>query len=481
MSRMPLRRGWGGYVAATVVLTALAVGNMPVRLPRAPEALRATQRVASAPLPGRQPASPLAVNLSTDTRAFRGFGELAFVRGGPRGPLYILSGKGVYRVASAASQPAWSPDGRWLAFLQGDGLTPPTVKILESNGHDAHSAIPGTVAAAPLGFGFSSFAWSPKADVLALAKSLPEGGLWTVPASGGPRRQLAATGTQVGSLAWAPDGRRIAYSVTLPAHNPITRSDALYTVSVTGGPSVRRLVAKGEGIVVAGWWPDGKGLLFWTDPQHSASRAADGLTLYSLPLAGGAPHPLTTSLPYPDWIVPSQRSVLLVSGSGRIVWYHKTVSTCAPASGVCHPLPLAPGTVSLEPAWSSSSGLLAYVRARSRGNTWTWDNCSACRAGAVQSTVAARSLAAWLRTRTLWVASLSGGGARELLPAGAGVYTPMWSRGGHHLLYVRDNALWLINIQRGTPVRLAGPLLPKWTPFGYYGRMGWSQMLAWHR
>ena len=68
MSRMPLRRGWGGYVAATVVLTALAVGNMPVRLPRAPEALRATQRVASAPLPG-QPASPLGINLSTDTGA----------------------------------------------------------------------------------------------------------------------------------------------------------------------------------------------------------------------------------------------------------------------------------------------------------------------------------------------------------------------------------------------------------------------------
>ncbi len=479
MGSIRLRGAWAMYAAAgAVVVAGLVVLNMPARLPRAPEALRGTQRAASAPPPGR-PVNPLGVNLSTDTGAFRGFGELAFVTGGRTGALYVLSGKGVRRVASAASQPAWSPDGRWLAFLQGDSTTAPTVRILESNGHDAHSAIPGAVVA--LGFGFSGFAWSPKADVLALAKPIPVGGLWAVPASGSPARQLAATGTQVGSLAWSPDGRQIAYNVTLPSHHPITRSDALYTVSATGGRPVRRFVAKAAGIVVAGWWPDGKGLLFWTDPQHSASLAADGLTLYSLPLAGGAPRPLTTTLPYPDWVVSSQRSVLLVSGAGRIVWYQKTVSACAPASGVCHPLPLAPGTVSLDPAWSPRTGQLAYVRALSRGDTWTWGSCPACTAAAVQQTVAARSMAAWLRTRTLWVASPSGGGAREVRQAGVGVYAPMWSRGGHHLLYVRDNALWLVNVRGGAPVRLAGPLLPQWAPFGYYGRMGWSQMLAWYR
>jgi hypothetical protein len=66
--------------------------------------------------------------------------------------------------------------------------------------------------------------------------------------------------------------------------------------------------------------------LFWLDPYHSQSLAADGMQLFSMPL-GGPACPLTTALAY--WLSwsPSSREVLLVPGAGsrerRRRWYQQ--------------------------------------------------------------------------------------------------------------------------------------------------------------
>lgn len=82
---------------------------------------------------------------------------------------------------------------------------------------------------------------------------------------------------------WAPRGERLAYAVTLPGQSPGMRGDALYTQSLTGAP-VHHLVARHAGVIVTAWWPNARGLLYGTDPQHSASLAADGLRLDTLAL-----------------------------------------------------------------------------------------------------------------------------------------------------------------------------------------------------
>jgi TolB protein len=69
------------------------------------------------------------------------------------------------------------------------------------------------------------------------------------------------------------------------------------------------------------------------------------------------------------------------------------------------------------------------------------------------------------------------------------VYDPQWSRDDRHVLYLHDNAIWLIDVSGGTPVKIAdsspigsSPALPT-APrlFGYYGHVSWPGTLAWFR
>jgi hypothetical protein len=94
----------------------------------------------------------------------------------------------------------------------------------------------------------------------------------------------------------------------------------------------------------------------------------------------------------------------------------------------------------------------------------------------------------WVHTRTLWVADPNGR-TYELRAAGTGVYDLQWSRDGRHVLYLRDNAIWLIGVSGGTPVKIAdsspigsSPALPTVPgPFGYDRYGSWSGTLAWFR
>ena len=84
----------------------------------------------------------------------------------------------------------------------------------------------------------------------------------------------------------------------------------------------------------------------------------------------------------------------------------------------------------------------------------------------------------WVHTRTLWVADPNGR-TYELRAAGTGVYDPQWSRDGRHVLYLRDNAIWLIGVSGGPPVKIVGPLPTAPGLFGYYGHVSVTSLFAW--
>jgi TolB protein len=267
------------------------------------------------------------------------------------------------------------------------------------------------------------------------------------------------------SVAWSPDGKTLAYSATPRAGRSL--GEALWTVPAIGGAPKTWFTAADDFVPLAGWWPDGKGVLFWRDPRASSSMAAEGLGLFTLRL-GGKPRQLATTLPYPDQLAPSPdgHDLALIAGFGQEIWHDKVLARCDVSTGTCRALPHPHGVIMLDPSWSPHGNRLAFVQARDAGTIGYFGSVS-------------RRLS-WVHTRTLWVADPNGR-TYELRAAGTGVYDPQWSRDGRHVLYLRDNAIWLIGVSGGTPVKIVGPLPTVPGPFGYFRYGSWSGTLAWFR
>jgi Tol biopolymer transport system component len=416
------------------------------------------------------------------TAAFAGHGRLAFVSSGR---LYVLDGTAasgparLHAVAAPAGAiaPAWSPDGRWLAFI----VAPPSP-------YPVVSAPSGTLwladtegnGARPVLANAGPFAWSPAADVLAATVTNPATGSTGVCEFQPGTTPRLLPGVE-GPAVWSPDGRQLAF--TSIQYRPQTgfAGSELETVPAAGGTPVVRARSAQDALLVAGWWPDGRGLLAWADPQGSASLAADGLPVVSYPLTGAHPVTLGTTLPRPPFVVttPPGYGVAMVAGGDRIMWNgSKTIMLCA-ATGGCTAFPGGPpGPVNLDPAWAPAGNTaLAFVH----GST-----SAPSPPGFGQA-----AIAAWYATRKLWIYVL-GGNPYLVSGAGTGVAAPAWSADGKFLLYVHDNGLWLIdpfagraNPSPGTPSLTGGPPFPivsrlfagAWP--NYYGYVDWQDQFAW--
>lgn len=65
------------------------------------------------------------------------------------------------------------------------------------------------------------------------------------------------------------------------------------------------------------------------------------------------------------------------------------------------------------------------------------------------------------------------------LPSAHGATALTVSKNGESLLYVRNDALWLLPRLDGTPVRIAAPLFPLHNWPQYYAQIDWSYQFAW--
>lgn len=425
--------------------------------------------------------SPGAAGTSAvDAAAFSGMGSLAFRRDDG---LYVLDGKSgaAHRVDSsnAVADLSWSADGRWLAYIARDPAKggAGTLWVVRADGSDRHQVkgLPALVEFA---------AWSPVANTLAITldtSAHPASWLWLAAPTGTPRplsieAPAATHWTSTSAPSWSPDGTLLAFTASESAPRGAGRSDTIYIAPAGGGRAVSLVTSQGNGIEIAGWWARGGGLLYLLDPMYSASLAADGMQLFSLPI-GGRPALLTRSLAstyrftlgYAEWLrwSPDGRSVLLVAGGGRPVWDGKRLAACDAFGAACHLLPLpAQGVVTLDPARSPDGSRLAYVQAKAL-TSFGFSGTGA--------------FTAWIQTRTLWLAHPDGTGARQLKAAGTGVYWPHWTPDGRHLLYVRDHAVWLIDSRGGAPVRIASIISTEDDTYGYYGHVDWSGILAYTR
>ena len=116
----------------------------------------------------------------------------------------ILSG-GKLRDLARGRSPAWSPDGRWIAFLSGQKVGS-AIFLIHPDGTGLHA-----IGARHLELGASPPAWSPDGRTLVYTRETSSGAaLWAIGADGTRARPLVR-GHFATQPSFAPDGRHIAF------------------------------------------------------------------------------------------------------------------------------------------------------------------------------------------------------------------------------------------------------------------------------
>jgi WD40-like Beta Propeller Repeat/Lysyl oxidase len=167
---------------------------------------------------------------------------LAFSRTGVAGSGVYLAGRGKLRVLAAdAFDPAWSPDGRRLAYVAPGAGGTSDLYVADADGTHV-----GRLTRSD-GIDETSPSWSPNGTRLVVERA---GRVVVLRADGSADRPLAV-GTEP---AWSPDGTRIAF----------TDGDDVFLASVRGG-KVRRLISAAGSQTSPAWSPDGRRLAYVSD------------------------------------------------------------------------------------------------------------------------------------------------------------------------------------------------------------------------
>lgn len=457
-----------------------------------------------------------------DLSAMRHEGELAFVS---RSQLYLLDGPAgvVHQIPVVpgwtAVDPEFSYDGRWVAYQverqpTNSNTARPQLWIARVDGSDRHRFTGAD----------GVFGWSPSADLLAISMdtrakafrgftdipmrleliSPPTGRrtLVTLRGHGPPRVESSY---RVWSATWSPDGRAIAVSLVSFTHGSIVRS-----YPVDGGTpttwfaiSAKRALpgvcsgCGGGGTIadLAGWWPTW-GIGFWVF-SSGAVRNLDSTPIEIIRTPGATPTIVgqTLSDRVTDTVAASRNGSLAIVASseqgGRSYGQGKQVAICTLTTNSCTPLPGAsvwngraslpcsrgcsrtppgkPGSaVSLDPAWSPTQNLLAYVKSPESPNY-------------------GNPPLAWYAGHALYVYNPASKRSTEIANV-SGVSVPTWSRDGKSLLYVAGDALWLASVAGGKPTEVAAPLYSssQWLgnptseqSIAFYGQIPWTGQFAW--
>src|SRR6266704_1619040 len=191
----------------------------------------------------------------------------------------------------SSTNPAWSPDGKWIAFLSDRPAqitgTPDGKKQLYVISADGGEAQQLTKTENDV----NAFDWAPDSKRIAFSMTDPEPKalkdrkekygeysvvhadyqmthLWTIEIPGGgtaaePKRLTEGDKFSVGEFSWSSDGTRIAFSAQKDADLISSATADLYVVTVRGG-AVKKIVSTPGPDSNPKWSPDGKKIAFET-------------------------------------------------------------------------------------------------------------------------------------------------------------------------------------------------------------------------
>src|SRR5262245_31656988 len=247
----------------------------------------------------------------------------------PRSGIYLMSLAGGEPWAfgsydESVGEVAWSPDGRWLAYVRPDTL-PKQVREWRKK------------------------KWDQEVEDERL--QYPQ--LWVVEVRTGRHRRLTSGAQWIWNARWSPDSRSIAFLVSPTGKPDDGNLTDVGIVPVMGGP-VRTLGVIGNGSFA--WSPDGR----WIALATTADRAkyVEKADLWVVPAAGGRPVNLTARFPEdaeaPAWS-PGSDTLFFHVAQGEL-----TVLAAAPLHG---------GAVSLRKVIQGDAG--PPVAARAGRVAWT--------------------------------------------------------------------------------------------------------------
>ena len=302
------RRRWLTWAALLAAATAAILVAVWIKGPRGSPAVGPITPVTS------DAAQEVDVALSPDGK------QLAFTRVGVKWPpdLYVklIGGGEPLLITRHAFTPAWSPDGREIAFIR-------HVERTDGQIEDA---------------------------------------VFAVPALGGPERQLATLGQVEHGLSYSPDGKLLA----MPSQEQPEDRPGIFLLSIETGEK-RRLTRPPPGTLIGDYLPrfspDGRTVAFVRTREEFASD------VYLVTIGGGDPRRLTlgsTQVADLDW-APDGRSVVLIPGRAlRIAT--STLFRVHVAGG--EPQALGFGDDSVALTVSRQGNRLAYVRRESEPGIW---------------------------------------------------------------------------------------------------------------
>ncbi|MHB1710501.1 MAG: TolB-like translocation protein [Acidimicrobiales bacterium] len=304
---------------------------------------------------------------------------------------YLLSQPGL-----VPTNPSFSSDGKWLAFVAskeigngyGNQVVSSTLWLARANGTGAHP-VTGIESGAGIPSG-TAFGWNPHRDIFAVSV----GKATTVPFGDGvgdPPHVLHRPGRLVAGL-----GHR------------------LHDGRVRCGP---------------GWIGDTRRLSPLCD---CSARVNPSCAREDAP--GREHRQAVCNL---DRLAPFVSSY----DGGRLVWQRKQVMVCSSVTTRCSRVPHPSGTVTVDPVWSPSDAALAYVQAPSLSGT-----------GFPQ-----RVVASWYNAHRLCLYDPTTGAVQAVAQA-HGATVPLWSHAGTSLLYVSNNGLWLHAARTRATAQIARPI-----------------------
>jgi TolB protein len=216
------------------------------------------------------------------------------------GDIYTMKADGsdqavVTRSPKADASPSWSPDGRRLAFSRNIGEYRPEIGqtgdreifVVDRDGTDLVrlTRTPETIEGSPV--------WSPDGTEIAFSAFTPRdsggfvGAIYVMKPDGSelPEEVVSAENLAFGELSWSPDGQWLAYSGTCGGECiSKVRVDGTQTTFLTSGECGPRVCIATE----PEWSPDGEQIAF-RSATGLYTMDADGENMRSIGVSGSQP------------------------------------------------------------------------------------------------------------------------------------------------------------------------------------------------